>query len=274
MKKRLLALFLTMVMLFSLFPASAFAVGELEETGVIPMEEAATVAEEGETGVNTAEERAEVIPDPASEEAPVGVAPGMPTGELPVEENLGGDGVLDSPFADLNALPEAPAADEIQATIASGSCGKNLTWSLENNVLTISGSGAMTSWSSKSNTPWYNYRETIAKIVLPNGMTSIGDYAFYGCKYVTSVDIPAGVTRIGYYAFEYCSSLTNVEIPEGLTIIGDYTFRYCSSLAYVEIPGSVTRIGECAFFGCSSLTNVKIPSSMISHVQCEGIIHN
>ena len=272
MKKRLLAMLLTLVMILSLFPASAFAEGDVEETSVIPAEEAAMEAEaEGETGADPAGESVGSIPEPSGEELSAGADPPggpiEPVGtipESPAEESYTKDGVLDDPSADPNALPEVPVADELQAVTDSGSCGDNLTWSLENNVLTISGNGAMTNWSSSSNVPWYDYRETIAEIVLPEGLTTVGRYAFSGCKYVTGVTIPSGVTSIGNSAFYNCSSLTSVEIPSGVTSIGNSAFSDCSSLTSVTIPQGVTSIGIAAFDDCSSLTSVTIPSSVTS----------
>ena len=96
----------------------------------------------------------------------------------------------------------------------------------------------------------------LTKIVLPEGLTSIGESAFYSCSSLTNVTIPDSVTSIGDSAFQDCSSLTNVTIPNGVMSIGDWAFRYCSSLTSVTIPSSVTRIGEYAFDSCDSLTDV------------------
>ncbi len=119
----------------------------------------------------------------------------------------------------------------------SGTCGTNLTWTLdtESGILTISGTGAMKdyTYSSKPNTPWYSYRESIASVVISDGVASIGTYAFYGCSSLTSITIPSSVTTIGNYAFNYCSSLTSLTIGESVTSIGSYAFRGCSSLTSV-----------------------------------------
>ena len=86
--------------------------------------------------------------------------------------------------------------------------------------------------------------------IIPNGVTSIGDYAFSGCKNLTSITIPNSVTSIGDYAFYLCSSLTSVTIPDGVTSIGSSAFSGCSSLTSVNIPEGVTSIGESAFYFC------------------------
>ena len=99
---------------------------------------------------------------------------------------------------------------------------------------------------------------------IPQGITSIGDSAFFYCYSLTSVSIPDSVTSIGDSAFFWCSSLTSVSIPDSVTAIGDSAFSYCDSLTSVSIPDSVTSIGDEAFYSCSSLTSVNIPDSVTS----------
>ena len=118
----------------------------------------------------------------------------------------------------------------------TGTCGENLTWTLEDTTLTISGSGAMASYASSQARPWYSSRETITTVIIQDGVTSIGNYAFYYFINLTSVTIPDSVNDIGAYAFWNCEKLINVTIPDGVTVIGDYTFYSCSSLKSVTIP--------------------------------------
>ncbi len=114
--------------------------------------------------------------------------------------------------------------------------------------------------------------------VIPNSVTSIGDYAFAYCSSLTSINIPDGVTSIGVYAFRYCSSLTNINIPDGVTSIGNYAFYGCWSLTNINIPDSITSIGIFAFEGCSSLASVYIESSdvvsnLISDLACGRLLN-
>ena len=95
---------------------------------------------------------------------------------------------------------------------------------------------------------------TIANI--PEGVTSIGSYAFNRCSGLTSITIPEGVTSIGNYAFYRCSGLTSITLPEGVTSIGSYAFEGCTGLTSITIPSSVTSIGWNTFNNCTSLTDV------------------
>ena len=89
---------------------------------------------------------------------------------------------------------------------------------------------------------------------IPQGIASIGDYAFDSCTSLTSVSIPDSVTSIGDCAFGSCTSLTSVSIPDSVTSIGDRAFSYCKSLTSVSIPNSVAAIGDYAFSDCPNLT--------------------
>jgi len=96
----------------------------------------------------------------------------------------------------------------------------------------------------------------IKSVIINNGITSIGNYAFYKCTSLTSITIPNSVTSIGEGAFSFCESLTSITIPNFVTSIGDNAFINCSSLTSITIPDSVKSIGDSAFERCSSLENV------------------
>jgi len=140
-----------------------------------------------------------------------------------------------------------------------GTCGDNITWRVYDNlILEISGTGAMTNWSSSSSVPWYSYCSSINKVVITGGVTSIGDLAFSDCTNLTNIEISASVTSIGDYAFSSCDSLISVSFGENsqLTSIGDGTFLRCTDLISIEISDSVTSIGNEAFSSCDSLINI------------------
>ena len=110
----------------------------------------------------------------------------------------------------------------------------------------------------------FNGCSSLTDITIPDSVKSIGSSAFYGCSSLTSVKIPDGVTSIDRSAFSGCSSLTNITIPNSVTSIGDYAFYDCSSLANITMSNSVTSIGTGSFSGCESLTSITIPDSVTS----------
>ena len=154
--------------------------------------------------------------------------------------------------------------EEITTTIGketSGTCGDNLTWTLENGILTISGTGDMDYNYHES--PWFDKCKEITTIIMRDGVTSIDAYAFNDCSNLISIEIPDSVTSIKWSAFEGCSSLINIKIPDSVTDIYQNIFKDCSSLVSIEIPNGVTSISSYTFAGCSSLTSIKIPNGIL-----------
>lgn len=101
----------------------------------------------------------------------------------------------------------------------------------------------------------------VSKIIIPNSVTTIGDYAFYQCR--GTITLPTNLIYIGNYAFS-SSRLQKVTIPSGVTTIGDYAFSECTMLSSISIPNSVTSIGDYAFSGCTKLTSIRIPNQVTS----------
>jgi hypothetical protein len=136
------------------------------------------------------------------------------------------------------------------AVVASGSCGTGVTYSLDDGVMTISGSGAMEDYGTP---PWKSKTEDIKSVVIEDGVTHIGNYAFKDCSNLTTVTIGSGVTSIGRYVFRSCSSLTSVVIPANVTSIGNYAFKDCSKLTTVTL-NSNPFIDASAFPGGATVT--------------------
>jgi S-layer homology domain. len=159
-------------------------------------------------------------------------------------------------------LPPASAA-----VVASGSCGKNLTWTLDDQgTLTISGTGNMenyetASWSHTS--PWKDSYSSMYKIVVNEGVTSIGDGAFCGATKVTSIQLPNSLKKIGISACGSCYALTEVNIPTGVTVIPNSAFYYCSNLEEIVLHDGITEIGDGAFSHCA-LKSLTLPKNLIT----------
>lgn len=92
--------------------------------------------------------------------------------------------------------------------------------------------------------------------IIPNSVTSIGNFAFYNCKGLTSITIPDSVTSIEYGAFAYCTGLTSITIPDSVTSIGNDAFYGCTNLTSITIGSGVTSIGNKALCGCTRLTSI------------------
>jgi hypothetical protein len=187
-----------------------------------------------------------------------------------------------------------------RASAIEGTSGENLTWTLTNGVLTISGSGPMVDYRQYSWAPWYTYKKSITKVIIGEGVTSIGEYAFYEHASITSITIPQSLTRSGYYAFYQCTGMKyvyyqgNLEewcripfgryysnpmqygsklyinnkllsgaitVPRGVTTLKG-TFWGCRDVSGVILPDTITSIGDCAFFDCTGLNSVFIPDTV------------
>lgn len=149
--------------------------------------------------------------------------------------------------------------------IASGTCGENLTWELDNDgVLTISGEGAMDDYEQSYifSSPWYNIKNEITAVRINEGVTNIGNGAFADCNNLTSISIPSSITSIGNFAFYNCGSLQKIDFSTSVTNIGGNAFRG-SGVTTIIIPDSVTNIGEFAFYMCQNLTSITLSQNLI-----------
>lgn len=177
---------------------------------------------------------------------------------------------------------EVGAEDEVEE-ILPNYCGNFATWELENNVLTISGKGAISNYSAVNPAPWNDRRNEIKTIVIRNGITSIGNYAFEGTKKLYQVIFANSVEHIGIGAFSGSgvfylnipnsvktisknafakSNLIDIKLSNQLEFIAERTFFSCQLLKSIVIPQNVKKIDSAAFSGCSRLCEVSFPDSL------------
>ena len=271
-----------------------FVAEDSEEEIELPNDEDAVnggdFADFDEGGINEDEEEpiTEEEENPEMDVPAIGDAASEDIGEE-IEEN---EGILQEDEEDQGTLVE------------TGYCGNGETvvWEwYDSGLLKISGNGEMNNYSG-SNQPWYKYKDSIKKVVIGYGVTSIGNYAFYNCSNLSNIEIPESVTKIKLEAFGYCTGLADIRLPKNIMDIEHWTFLGCSSLksVYIEdlvsylninfgndysspcysgggnlylndelleeldIPEGVTSIKQLVFKGCKNIKSVKLPESITS----------
>jgi hypothetical protein len=142
------------------------------------------------------------------------------------------------------------------ASGTTGDCWWTITGEADNYTLTISGSGAMADYGPKDEVPWSSFVDGLKTLVIEEGVSAIGDYAFHACMGLTSAVIPNSVRTIGSSAFDNCRGLTSVVIPNSVATVGSYAFYYCTDLTSLVIGSSVETIGNVAFSNCTRLSSV------------------
>ena len=144
----------------------------------------------------------------------------------------------------------------------SGETGQ-LLWRYDpkDSSLTLSGTGALPDYPI-GKAPWFEFNDQIDTLVLKEGVTRIGDYAFYNCTELTSVEIPEGVTQIGESAFACCQSLESVTIPGSVTEIGEGAFESCDSMMVLELASGLKCVGAFAFSECVALRELVLPNTV------------
>ena len=149
--------------------------------------------------------------------------------------------------------------EESAAVVASGSCGTDVQWSLdEKGIFRISGTGEMDDYERQNEVPWEQMREQITQVRVDDAVINIGALAFFGCSNLTKVIAPKKLVKVGKWSFALCSSLVSIDLPEGTLSIGLRAFSGDGALKKITIPSSVRFIHESAFYDCKSLTEVKI----------------
>ena len=111
--------------------------------------------------------------------------------------------------------------------------------------------------------PWHFSKGVLKEVIIEDGVTNIGDEAFYDCISLEKVDVPDSITTIGSGAFYCCSNLANIDLPDGITSIGDKAFYCCEKLTSVNLTEGLLSIGKDAFVQCYELKTVNgIPSTV------------
>lgn len=228
MKKRIISLLMALLMLTSLLPTAVWAEGEA------PEQTAAAVMDDGAEEMTAAE-----------------------TVEVPTE-------------LEADAEPDSNGI-ALYNSATSGSCGDNVTWSYDANscTLTISGSGDMEDYDATYDrddetyyNPTYPWPSSVAKLVVKDGVTRLGSFAFYKCTSLVKVSLPESIGAFGSYCFAECSQLISLTIPSKVTVIPQGFCSGCKKITAINIPSGVTRINKNAFL-TTGITTLTIPTSVV-----------
>ena len=246
--RRIISMVLALALILGVCPQTALAA-----------EETAPETAAAETIPETTEETVPETTAPETEETQAAKETAEPETTAPTEK-APAESVPEETWE--VAATETAEAALTSTTAESGTCGDNLTWTLADGVLTISGVGSMTDYSSSSVVPWAGKRESITGVVIGDGITHIGSYAFYRFYGMKSFTIPDSVTSIGNGAFLNCLYVTDIRLPSSLTTIGERAFEGCRDLTSLSLPDAVTAIEQGAFKGCESLKSIHIPEGI------------
>lgn len=203
-----------------------------------------------------------------------GYATASDGGEIPapvidgaeVSETVIDGAMTDAPEILDAVIPDGAETAELFAeTLASGDCGYGMTWRLDvDGILTISGKGIMSDYTSANAVPWRKkYGLDIEKVNIEYGVTRIGNYAFSGLPNLLALTIPETVRTIGESAFADCQSLSDIVfLYGGLQTIERRAFTGCTALTAFPLPDTVTSIGQAAFSNCTALTGFEINAAL------------
>lgn len=157
-----------------------------------------------------------------------------------------------------------------KTVVSSGTHGTNVTWELyEDGTLIISGSGAMRndsiSTAGQLNTDrrrWNSHERDIKHVVVHEGITTVGDFAFYYCENLQTVELPNTIKSIGADAFHFCFNLSGIKIPASVEVIDRYSLGRCYKIESLTIPASVNTMNLHAVYGCYNLKSVEFEKGL------------
>lgn len=218
------------------------------------------------------------VPAQAAEQAMPEAAAQQNLLTLPATNAAQMEGALDAP-ADSAAPPagfslgaEAGTLLKKNASAASGMWGP-ISWSVTDGVLTLTGRGALPAQTS-SETPGYAaYASQVTRVVVSEGITSLGDAAFYNFYELQSVQLPSTLTSLGSGVFAGCYSLGSINLPAKLSTVGSYAFQNCA-FQNVVLPASLTSLDATAFYSVYSLSSIEVAAGSKSFKASQGVLYS
>ena len=274
-RKRLLAILLTLAMVVSLFPVSAFADAGENEGSIAPVEETSPAedlspAEEARGSISPAGEAPEALPEePVADEIQESGSCG---------ENLTwslSSGILRITGSGAMEDYEDGASPWYSMSYSSIQVGEGVTaigaYAFPcTNASSVSLPGSLLSIGEEA----FSNATFLKSIILPDGLRSIGPCAFMNCSSLKQITLPGSISSIGSSAFSDCTGLTSLTLSEGLTQLGDFAFENCTALTTVTLPSTLTDPGNAPFCSCSSLTEIKITEGNTALRFADGVLYD
>lgn len=184
------------------------------------------------------------------------------------------NGLAEAEFPDSGIISEAAcriselldrfqvrlSASALGNSVIGGTCGRSLTWTYyDDGTLVIDGTGDMYgTYSYPDYAPWHLYSDSLNNVIIGDGVTGIGAYAFACCNAITSFTMGRGIKTIGSHAFYKCPNLSSVTFTDSVLSIGEYAFSECNSLKSITLSDSIGIVGDNAFWSCTGLTDVTL----------------
>ena len=175
-------------------------------------------------------------------------------------------GIVFYDFAGTAEIPQTPEnlkgtsfvtkGGKLTSTYPSGKCGTDAFWSIDDGVLSVTGTGKMADYPSADNCPWYTVRDTITSVKVADGITTIGKCAFDNCANLVSVDIADSVGYIGPNAFRGCAKLESFDMPDSVTEVALSAFSNCTALKHISLSVNLQKVGDHLFSHCKVLEDL------------------
>lgn len=161
----------------------------------------------------------------------------------------------------------------------NGTIGDNLKWTFtDDGTLTISGTGEMEHADGNSGYAWGTDNHTldrtlIKKVVVEEGVTSLGEYIFWDCSSLTEVKLPNSLTTLRKECFKHCTALKSIILPDNISMIDESAFEECNALETVTFPKSLKEVSTKAFYNCN-LKKVDLSETQVETIGMGAFAHN
>ena len=188
------------------------------------------------------------------------------------------EGTIENTEIEIVEEDEASAEENKPASaeeaVDSGMCGEDVEWSFDadSGVLTISGTGPMKNYTMTSHPDWLDNGLSVKKVIIEEGVSSIGDWALFSCTELEEVEMAGSIEEIGSFAFQHCSAISEIQLPDGVRELKDHVFANCHALVSVRLPGSVESVGDNCFYNCENIQAIHVSEENAVYCDEDGVL--